>query len=64
MVERMCVAVPIYRTCTVRAPVCAYEGRAGGGSREVWMNGKSCNCLEKFKDVYIIREALMGSNAK
>lgn len=40
------------------------RGRARGGSREAWMDGGSCNCLQEFKDVYIIREALMGSNAK
>lgn len=51
-------------TCTVRALVRAYEGRAHGGLCEVWMNGESCNCLQEFKDVYIIHEALMGSNAK
>lgn len=40
------------------------KGGRMGVLPEVWMNGESCNCLQDFKDVYIICEALMGSNAK
>lgn len=42
------------------------EGERGGKGEalEVWMNGERRDCLQAFKDVYIINEALMGSNAE
>lgn len=50
-------------TCAVRTLVHVDEG-GGGLWCEAGMSGGSCHCLQASKDVYIIREALMGSNAE